>query len=477
MKMDDPYVLFLTALRYALDKAEHGDQKKCATYAGISTVHFNNCFKERYGKVFSLKLQKKVSKYYSYKLPDFLELGRRLTENIEYPEHGIEEFIDITLPPKELLQKLLKKDARINENELTLATIVSMAPVGIGLVKDRTIAWTNKATAEILGCTVEEITDMPTRKLYHSEQDYIEAGYRIYPIISNGEVALIKPRLKKKDGSSIFVRMHFCTLDKKQLSAGAIFIIIDITKERTLLNQLRQSELLSGTGSFTRNLLTGETYWSDGYKKILGFPDNTEPSFERVVEATHPSYRENFIAVVNGHINDPYCESATFDNLFVNQTTGANRHIKITIQILRSVTTGKAHTFIGSATDATRDKQAETIHNMNEKAMLETIAMVDNPICIHDNKFILEYQNDQHEKIYGNCIGQLCYEVYWGLDEPCGDCVYVRAIKSGKRENKIFFKDGEGYEVSTTPLADENGNYTRALEIVKHLGEGRSAPK
>ncbi len=470
--MDDTYGLFLTALRYALDKAEHGDQKKCATYAGISTVHFNNCLKGRYGKAFSVKIQQKVSKYYSYNLPDFIELGRRIEENIEYPEFGIDKFIDTNLPPKELFQKLLKKGVRINENGMMLSTVVRMAPVGIALVKDRKFVWINNTGAEICGYTVDDMAGMPTRKLYYSEQDYIDIGYEIYPIISRGEVAFVKPKIKKKDGSLIFVHLYACMLDKKDLNAGVLFIVIDMTKERTLLNQLRQSELLSGTGSFSRNLLTDETYWSDGYRKMLGFSDNIDPSFERVVEATHPNYRGSFIAVVNGYLNDPYCENASFDNLFINQTTGANQHIKITIQILRSFTTGKAHTLIGSVTDATRSIQHETIRNNNERAMLETIDMVDDPICIYDDKFILKYQNDQHEKMYGNCIGRHCYEVYWGHAGPCEDCHYIRAIKSGKRENGIFVKDGEEYEVSTVPLADENGNYTRGLEIVKRLQKG-----
>jgi signal transduction histidine kinase len=54
---------------------------------------------------------------------------------------------------------------------------------------------------------------------------------------------------------------------------------------------LAQGQKISHTGSFGRNVLSGETYWSEEFYKILEFDRSVKPALERVLERIHPEDR------------------------------------------------------------------------------------------------------------------------------------------------------------------------------------------
>ena len=71
-------------------------------------------------------------------------------------------------------KKLAEEDLKEREN--TLRSIVSSAPVGINLFKNRIWMWSNKGMEEITGYEVNELVGKTPRFLYESDEEYERVG-------------------------------------------------------------------------------------------------------------------------------------------------------------------------------------------------------------------------------------------------------------------------------------------------------------
>ncbi|WP_316898530.1 ATP-binding protein [Pseudodesulfovibrio indicus] len=60
--------------------------------------------------------------------------------------------------------------------------------------------------------------------------------------------------------------------------------------------RLNRAQELTALGSFERDLITGEGYWSEGMSKLLGFPPmDRAPALNSFVEQIHPDDREEYL--------------------------------------------------------------------------------------------------------------------------------------------------------------------------------------
>jgi len=73
-------------------------------------------------------------------------------------------------------------------------------------------------------------------------------------------------------------------------------------------------------------------------------------------------------------------------------------------------------------------------------------------------------------------IGQTCHKAYLGKDVPCGNCVVLEAMKTGKIKVTEKFQSavtgikGETFwEYTGIPLLDENGDVAGAVEIARNI--------
>ncbi len=67
---------------------------------------------------------------------------------------------------------------------------------------------------------------------------------------------------------------------------------------RSLIASLRETQRLARVGSFDRNLVTGEDFWSEEFFHIFGLPENgPAPTFEAFLALVHPEDRENVQAM------------------------------------------------------------------------------------------------------------------------------------------------------------------------------------
>jgi len=75
-------------------------------------------------------------------------------------------------------------------------------------------------------------------------------------------------------------------------------------------------------------------------------------------------------------------------------------------------------------------------------------------------------------------IGRHCYELWARRQEPCVDCPVVRATKTGRtEEGERVTPDGRAWFILASPVRDEQGNVTGAVEIALDITERKRVEK
>lgn len=129
----------------------------------------------------------------------------------------------------------------LNQNKELLNTVLQAASVGIGLIKDRVIQWTNDAMEPLTGYSPEELVGRPSREFYASDEEYERAGAFTYSEIAVKSKSTIEALFRKKDGTVVEVLMNLSAVNKDDLSAGAVFVLTDISESRKLARQLEEN--------------------------------------------------------------------------------------------------------------------------------------------------------------------------------------------------------------------------------------------
>ena len=78
---------------------------------------------------------------------------------------------------------------------------------------------------------------------------------------------------------------------------------------------------------------------------------------------------------------------------------------------------------------------------------------------------------DMTGRCYTDIIGHHCYELFHGADEPVQECPVSRAVASGQTESSTMQSGDKWLEVSVTPVFSPDGEYLRAVHIVRDVTE------
>ncbi|NMC76167.1 MAG: PAS domain S-box protein [Candidatus Methanofastidiosa archaeon] len=135
------------------------------------------------------------------------------------------------------------KDAehRIVESERTLRSIITAAPVGIKLVKNRQIIWCNQSMLEMTGYTLQELSNKNLRFLYPNEEEYEKVGSILYDKWANEDYREIETVWKRSNDELINCHIRISPIDPSDYSQGMIEVITDITQRKKSQKQLDQN--------------------------------------------------------------------------------------------------------------------------------------------------------------------------------------------------------------------------------------------
>ena len=117
---------------------------------------------------------------------------------------------------------------------------------------------------------------------------------------------------------------------------------------------LSEAQRLSHTGSFGRNISSGEIYWSDETYRIFELDRSAEPTLESVIQRIHPEDRDQ----VRESIDRATRERTGFDIEYrFLRPDDSVKHLHVVAQAFKHAS-GELE-FVGAVTDITEHKRAE----------------------------------------------------------------------------------------------------------------------
>ncbi len=137
-----------------------------------------------------------------------------------------------------------KTEQALYDSETMLRAILDASPIGIGLVKDRTLDWGNYTIYNSLGYKYGELLGKSARLLYPSDEEFERVGKEIYSALEKNDIGKVETKFIKKDGTLLDFNLMVKHVDPASPERGQIVIMIDITKEKIIREKLSESENL-----------------------------------------------------------------------------------------------------------------------------------------------------------------------------------------------------------------------------------------
>jgi PAS domain S-box-containing protein len=130
------------------------------------------------------------------------------------------------------------------ERKEIFRNILSASPVGIGLVVDRTLSWTNERMMELFGFNPDEeyYVGQSAEVLYASKEEHERVGQLLYKDLKAGKIAEVDAKLKRRDGSIFDGHIKMSFLDPAHPRKGAVATISDISWRKNAEENLKNSE-------------------------------------------------------------------------------------------------------------------------------------------------------------------------------------------------------------------------------------------
>jgi PAS domain S-box-containing protein len=120
------------------------------------------------------------------------------------------------------------------------------------------------------------------------------------------------------------------------------------------------------------------------------------------------------------------------------------------------------------------DKRSERAVLFDEQSKSEAIlSAIGEGISIQAANFRILYQNQTHKDLFGDHVGEICYDAYRQRGDVCENCPLAESFKNGRVHNlekKLIGNNGISYiEVTASPLKNSDGKIIAGIEIVRNI--------
>jgi len=302
----------------------------------------------------------------------------------------------------------------LRESEASMKSILTAAPIGIGLAHHRVLAWVSDRVNEMLGYSGDELIGKSARLLYENEEEFERVGIEKYREINEQGIGKIETRWIRKDGTVIDVHLRSTPIDPEDLSQGVIFTALDITEGKNAQKALGESEdryrriteaitdyiytvriadghpaeTFHGPTCVAVTGYTTEEFKSDPYLWIRMVPAEDQEIVRAqalgVLSGKDPEAIEHRIITKGGHIR------------WVSNSIVPNYDVD-----------GKLIAYDGLIRDITNRKIAEETLRESEERYRQLVETMNEGLAMADQNYVFTFVNERLSEMLGYSRGEL----------------------------------------------------------------------
>lgn len=157
--------------------------------------------------------------------------------------------------------KLRNALVHLRQSEARIQGLLKVAPVGLGVCRERKFEQVNEMLCRMSGYAREELVNQSTAILYESREEFERAGCLFYGPPLPQELGFLETRMRHKDGRPMIWWLCETPINTNQPDEGFIFSAMDITDRKNMEDALRESRLRLAT--LSDNLPGGMVYQID----------------------------------------------------------------------------------------------------------------------------------------------------------------------------------------------------------------------
>jgi PAS domain S-box-containing protein len=157
-------------------------------------------------------------------------------------KYASRSFIEKSRLENEISERKLA-DMKFRQLAKEKVTILNTITVGLVLLKDRKVQWSNPAFDRLFGYKEGETIGLDTAVFYPDPNEYMRVGSEGYRQIATGGIYYTESEMRKKDNSRFNCSIIGRAINSEDLSEGAIWTLQDITERKRAEATLRDSEM------------------------------------------------------------------------------------------------------------------------------------------------------------------------------------------------------------------------------------------
>lgn len=272
-------------------------------------------------------------------------------------------------------------EAALLGREQQLTNTLSVLPVGVGLLFDRIIHEGNPQLAQLLGYSMEELIDLPTRLLYESDEEYERVGTTLWQQLAHENRALTETRWQRKDGNWLDILLAASLQTPGHSQGGIVFAAQEIDRyrqqEQTLSQQithLQQALETAQLGSFTLTLETQTLTLDEQARKHYQTSENTLP-VAHYLQLVHPDDQSRVREALEELIESAGISSRNCDYTHrlpakPEHADSTERWLQISLRPVKTIQHKTAQlSYSASIQDITTRRSAEAAQNAAQAAL------------------------------------------------------------------------------------------------------------
>jgi|Deesub1362A_J573_1020465.scaffolds.fasta_scaffold00013_17 diguanylate cyclase (GGDEF)-like protein/PAS domain S-box-containing protein len=388
-----------------------------------------------------------------------------------------------------------KMEKRLRESKQWLATTLkSIGDAVIATDEKGCVAFMNPVAESLTGWKQEEAIGKKLTEVFNiiNEKTRALAENPVERVLREGVVVGLANHtvLIARDGREIPIDDSAAPIkDDKGNITGVVLVFRDISERKEMTEAFRESEeKFRGIAAAAKDaiiMLDNNgciTYWNPAAERIFGYTAEEAVGKEAHLllapRRYHEAYEKGF-SVFRMTGQGPALGN-TLEFLAMKKD-GTEFPIEASVSAIQIK--GQWHA-VGIIRDITERKRAKEALQKSEKFLSTIFDSIRDPFSIVDRDYRIVRVNAAYAQIKNKpietLVGKKCYEILYGRDSVCEDCVVEKTFSSSDpcaKDKRITLPDGAEIwlEIYTYPLFNEEGVLTHVIEYTRDITTRKKA--